>query len=135
MNCSPGIARIGQKSRLPHEVAQVICEDTPEKPSTHGLGTEFITRGEDKADTAHPETVRRFLRSTGPQELRRTLTGALDNIILMAMRKGAAPALRERPGSRRGSAPSSKGLSAKARGKFVSATFGVNRFGEIERRW
>jgi eukaryotic-like serine/threonine-protein kinase len=49
-------------SRLPHEIAQAVCDAQPEKPST-------VTRGE------------------RAEKLRRRLQGDLDNIVLKALRK------------------------------------------------
>jgi serine/threonine protein kinase len=74
------------QSRVPHLIAQVICEQEPEKPSTvinrlqtnpYGASTEIILS---------PEIVSRT-REGQPDKLRRKLRGDLDNIVLMAMRK------------------------------------------------
>src|SRR3712207_6271046 len=73
------------RSRSPHEIAQVICEEAPEKPSTMVNRTELVTRTEGPV-TLTPDLVSRA-RGTRPDELRRSLCGDLDNIILMAMRK------------------------------------------------
>ena len=54
------------KGRAPHEMAQLICETDPEKPST-AAGTHEATR-----------------------KLRQSLEGDLDSIVLMAMRKDPA---------------------------------------------
>jgi Tol biopolymer transport system component/serine/threonine protein kinase len=74
------------KSRSPQEIAQVICETEPERPSTIVYRTELVTRGSDAPVTLTPEVVSKA-RHTRPEELRRTLAGDLDNIILMAMAK------------------------------------------------
>ena len=74
-------------SRVPYEVARVICEQEPEKPST------AISRVE-KAPGAHgepvvsitPESVGRA-RGAQIEKLRNQLAGDLDKIVLMAMRK------------------------------------------------
>jgi Tol biopolymer transport system component/serine/threonine protein kinase len=73
------------KSRSPHEIAQVICEESPERPSTMIGRTELITRN-DGAVTVTPQSVS-AARRTAPDALRRTLCKGLDNIVLMAMRK------------------------------------------------
>lgn len=73
------------RSRLPHEIAQVICDEAPERPSTMVGRTEIVTRIEGPV-TVTPELVGRA-RNSQPDELRRSLSGDLDNIILMAMRK------------------------------------------------
>ena len=75
------------RSRSPHEIAQVICDEAPEKPSTMVQRTELVTRTEGPV-TLTPDLVSRA-RGTRPDELRRALCGDLDNIILKAMRKEA----------------------------------------------
>lgn len=87
------------KSRSPHQIAQVICEETPDRPSTVVGRTELVTR-DDEAITLTPEKVSKA-RGTRPDDLRRTLCGDLDNIVLMAMRK--------EPGRRYGSASALEG--------------------------
>jgi Tol biopolymer transport system component/tRNA A-37 threonylcarbamoyl transferase component Bud32 len=74
------------KTRSPHEIAHIICGEDPEKPSTMVSRTEFVTRGADGAVTVTPEVVSSARRSR-PDELKRLLSGDLDNIVLMAMRK------------------------------------------------
>jgi Tol biopolymer transport system component/tRNA A-37 threonylcarbamoyl transferase component Bud32 len=74
------------KSRSPQEIAHVICDTEPERPSTVVSRTELVTRGTDAPVTVTPEVVSKA-RHTKPEELRRTLAGDLDNIILMAMAK------------------------------------------------
>jgi serine/threonine protein kinase/tetratricopeptide (TPR) repeat protein len=76
-------------SRVPHAIAQIICEQEPQKPST------VINRIEtnpydfsDAADVISPESVSRT-REGQVEKLRRRLQGDLDNIVLMAMRKEA----------------------------------------------
>ena len=70
------------KSNTAHELARVICDDEPDKPST------AIT----KTDRGAPQTAARVeelsrKRSTEPDRLERGLKGDLDNILLKAMRK------------------------------------------------
>jgi Tol biopolymer transport system component/serine/threonine protein kinase len=77
------------KSRSPQEIAAVICDTEPERPSTIVNRTELVTRGSDGPVTLTPELVSKA-RQTKPDELRRTLTGDLDNIVLMAMAKEPA---------------------------------------------
>jgi serine/threonine-protein kinase len=75
------------KSRRPDEVARVICEEEPERPST------ALSRVEDEARSngapAETITVQPLSRISNeqPAKLRRLLSGDLDNIVLMAMRK------------------------------------------------
>jgi serine/threonine protein kinase/TolB-like protein len=74
---------------LPHERARVICEQEPLKPSAVVGHTEVVAHGEaDKptATTITPESVS-HARLTHPDKLRRSLSGDLDNIVLMALRK------------------------------------------------
>lgn len=72
-------------SRMPHEIARVVLDSEPEKPST------AIRRAppeEGKVDKAPltPELVS-GLRSDSPEKLRHRLAGDLDNIVLKAIRK------------------------------------------------
>jgi non-specific serine/threonine protein kinase/serine/threonine-protein kinase len=75
------------KSRSPHEILHVVCEEEPEKPSTAASRVEAVVDpdGATRA-TATPESVSRT-REGQPEKLRRRLKGDLDNIVLMAMRK------------------------------------------------
>ncbi|MBA3438243.1 MAG: PD40 domain-containing protein, partial [Pyrinomonadaceae bacterium] len=74
-------------SRLPEHVAQIICEQEPERPS------QVVTRDEDilPIDPASGElTTLESLcksRTASPDSLRHELEGDLDNIILKALRK------------------------------------------------
>jgi len=77
------------KNRLPHEIAQIISERLPERPST------AISRVEETPEGQVPESTSatQSTASTRPGELaklRRSLRGDLDNIVLMAMRKDPA---------------------------------------------
>jgi len=78
-------------NHAPHELARVIGEQQPAKPSTAAASVEILTRGDDtKPQTAiTPEAVSRA-RDTQPDKLHRLLSGDLDNVILMAMRKEPA---------------------------------------------
>lgn len=77
------------KNRLPHEIAQIISERVPERPST------AISRAEEVAEGGAPESTS-TTQPTGKAragelaKLRRSLRGDLDNIVLMAMRKDPA---------------------------------------------
>jgi serine/threonine protein kinase/tetratricopeptide (TPR) repeat protein len=75
------------KSRRTDEIVRVICEEEPERPSTAVSRVEEVT-GADGATlaTLSPEAISERRRRT-PEQLRRTLRGDLDNIVLMAMRK------------------------------------------------
>jgi serine/threonine-protein kinase len=72
------------KSRRTDEIARVICEDEPERPSTAVSRVDEGTGSE--GATLNPDTISERRRRTSEQ-LRRTLRGDLDNIVLMAIRK------------------------------------------------
>jgi Tol biopolymer transport system component/tRNA A-37 threonylcarbamoyl transferase component Bud32 len=74
------------KSRSPAEMAMVICDTDPVRPSTIVSRTELVTHGADPAVTVTPKLVSQA-RQTRPEDLRKILAGDLDNIILMAMAK------------------------------------------------
>jgi serine/threonine protein kinase len=74
----------------PHELARIICEQEPPKPSTIVGHTEVSARSDTEPPTnITPEVVSRA-RDTQPDKLRRRLAGDLDNIALMALRKEPA---------------------------------------------
>jgi non-specific serine/threonine protein kinase/serine/threonine-protein kinase len=74
-------------NRLPHEVARVVCEEDPEKPSTAARRVEEVpSRDRSGRITLTPELVSKT-RDGEPRKLQRRLTGDLDNIVLMALRK------------------------------------------------
>jgi serine/threonine protein kinase/tetratricopeptide (TPR) repeat protein len=69
------------------EMVRLVCEHEPTKPSDSVNQIEVVTRGHDvPANTITPEAVS-HARTTQPDKLRRELTGDLDNIVLMALRK------------------------------------------------
>jgi serine/threonine protein kinase/tetratricopeptide (TPR) repeat protein len=74
-------------NRAPHEMARVICEEAPAPPSF------IITRPEDvlpKFATGDEATTLKQLYSTRSatiESLRRDLSGALDSIVMRALRK------------------------------------------------
>ncbi len=72
---------------LPHEMARVICEQEPERPSTAIARAETVTRpAQDETVEITPDSISR-MRDTATARLRRQLKGDLDNIVLMALRK------------------------------------------------
>lgn len=76
-------------NHTPSELARVICEEEPELPSVAVNLIEVIpTRNEEPIEIT-PESVS-DARSTTPDQLRRELSGSLDNIVLKAMHKDAA---------------------------------------------
>jgi serine/threonine protein kinase/Tol biopolymer transport system component/tetratricopeptide (TPR) repeat protein len=73
-------------SHQPHELTHAICETEPDLPSVAvNLIEVFPVEGREPTEIT-PETVSKA-RSTTPDQLRRELSGSLDNIILKAMRK------------------------------------------------
>jgi serine/threonine protein kinase/tetratricopeptide (TPR) repeat protein len=74
-------------SRLPQDIARVVCEQEPQKPST-AVARVVTVEGSDGATRTMltPESVSRT-RDGQPDKLRRKLSGDIDNIVLMAMRK------------------------------------------------
>jgi eukaryotic-like serine/threonine-protein kinase len=72
------------KSRLPHEITRIVCEQLPRKPSATVLR---VTDDEDDATrTTTPEEIS-SLRASSPPKLHRHLVGDLDNIVLKALQK------------------------------------------------
>jgi len=74
------------KNRLREEVRRVICDEEPEKPSTAVSRVEEIRTGDGGTVRLTPEVVSRA-RGEEPRRLRRRLSGDLDNMVLMALRK------------------------------------------------
>ncbi|MBI3649595.1 MAG: protein kinase [Acidobacteria bacterium] len=74
-------------SIVPQEIARVICEQEPDKPSTAVKRLEMTQVNAD--DTFAPPTSEALseLRQAQPETLRRQLAGDLDNIILKALQK------------------------------------------------
>jgi serine/threonine protein kinase/tetratricopeptide (TPR) repeat protein len=74
----------------PGELARMVCQEEPPKPSAAVTRVEEVTRtGPDGASSVvrvTPELVS-ALREGDPSKLRRRLHGDLDNIVLMALRK------------------------------------------------
>src|SRR5262249_48581618 len=71
---------------LPQEVERVICESAPERPSVIITRAEEVDVADGETVTITPESVS-STRDGQPEKLRRILSGDLDNIILMAIRK------------------------------------------------
>ena len=75
------------KNRLPYELVRVICEQEPERPSVAVSQIEVLNAiGGAPPLEITPETVSRARNST-PEQLRRQLSGSLDNIVMKALRK------------------------------------------------
>jgi tetratricopeptide (TPR) repeat protein len=75
------------RSRSAYEIVQVICEGTPDRPSSAVTKTVEVTRGAGTV-TLTPEVVSET-REGEPAKLRRRLAGDLDNIAMKAIRKEA----------------------------------------------
>ncbi len=75
------------KNRLPHEIAQIISERVPERPSTAISRVAEVPEG---AASSTPTQSTSKNRHGELAKLRRSLRGDLDNIVLMSMRKDSA---------------------------------------------
>ncbi|HZS04344.1 MAG TPA: serine/threonine-protein kinase [Blastocatellia bacterium] len=73
-------------SSAPSEIARVVCEAEPERPSTAISRVETLPGSAGEPTAITPESVS-LTREGEPERLRRRLKGDLDNIVLMAMRK------------------------------------------------
>jgi serine/threonine protein kinase/Tol biopolymer transport system component/tetratricopeptide (TPR) repeat protein len=74
------------KSHLPDDLVRIVCEVEPDLPSVAvNLIEVFTVEGRDPIEIT-PDSVSKS-RSTTPEQLRRELSGSLDNIVLKAMRK------------------------------------------------
>jgi eukaryotic-like serine/threonine-protein kinase len=74
------------RNRSPQELARVICEEEPERPSVAVAQIEVISVGDAEPIEITPDTVSRARNAT-TEQLRRQLSGSLDNIVLKALRK------------------------------------------------
>ncbi|HEX8686702.1 MAG TPA: serine/threonine-protein kinase, partial [Pyrinomonadaceae bacterium] len=75
------------RNRLPHEMARIICEEEPERPSVIVGRTEESPSPDGPGQVViTPELVSRN-RGATVESLKRELAGDLDNIILKAMSK------------------------------------------------
>lgn len=72
--------------RTVREVERVVCEETPERPSTAVGRSDAIEQEDGSTCAISPEQVS-AARSTRPGSLRRRLRGDLDDMVLMALRK------------------------------------------------
>lgn len=74
------------KNHLPHEVARVICEEDPDRPSTAISRIEEIIGADKNPQFLTPEVVSRNRNST-PETLRHAISKGLDDIVMQALRK------------------------------------------------
>lgn len=79
------------RDRAPHEVARLICEEDPERPSVAigraESGEDFDGDGHRGGGGARGSDLVSDRRSTTPEALRRDLARGLDQIVMKAMRK------------------------------------------------
>ena len=73
------------RSLVPREVERVVCEEEPDKPSVTVGRVEDSSEGGGRKETTTESLSR--ARDTQPDRLRRQLSGDLDTIVLMALRK------------------------------------------------
>jgi len=74
------------RGRSPEEVARVICEQEPERPSVAVNLIEVIPSAGREPVEITPDSVSR-VRDGSLEKLRRQLSGSIDNIVLKALRK------------------------------------------------
>ncbi|HEX8558215.1 MAG TPA: protein kinase [Pyrinomonadaceae bacterium] len=74
------------RSRSPEEVARIICEQEPERPSVAVNLIEVIPSYGREPVEITPDSVSR-VRDGSLEKLRRQLSGSIDNIVLKALRK------------------------------------------------
>ena len=75
------------RTREPGEVARAVCDEEPERPSTAVARVEEPSAAEDEGHPAPSAEVVSARREADPGRLRRRLSGDLDNIVLMCLRK------------------------------------------------
>jgi Tol biopolymer transport system component/tetratricopeptide (TPR) repeat protein len=75
------------RNRAPHEIARIISEEEPERPSDVVIRAREVTTSDGRrVITLTPEEVSRD-RSSSPAELRRELAGSLDDIVMQSLGK------------------------------------------------
>jgi eukaryotic-like serine/threonine-protein kinase len=77
------------RNHLPHEIALIICEVQPEKPSLAIRQIEEVMTQDGKEALITPELVSHN-RNTSIAELHRALDGGLDDIVMQALSKDIA---------------------------------------------
>ncbi|MCC6991893.1 MAG: serine/threonine protein kinase, partial [Acidobacteria bacterium] len=73
-------------ARTPSEIARVICDEEPTRPSVAVARSETVTRSDGTATRVTPESVS-ATRDATPEGLRAQLAGGLDALVLRALRK------------------------------------------------
>lgn len=74
------------ENRSPAELAELISNDDPKRPSTAAVRISPSTVRDDAPTHISPEAISQSREGT-PERLRRRLSGDLDNIVLMAMNR------------------------------------------------
>jgi non-specific serine/threonine protein kinase/serine/threonine-protein kinase len=82
-----GYRAYGSVGSMPHEISNVVCNVEPQKPS---LRVHDNNRQGDSAATLLTREEICALRQSAPAKLQKRLSGDLDNIVLMALRKEAS---------------------------------------------
>ncbi len=77
------------KTRLQQEIMRIVCEESPERPSTVVSRVDEEPVGEGKTRRVDPSTVAET-RDGDLERLRRRLRGDIDDIVLKAMEKAPA---------------------------------------------
>jgi serine/threonine protein kinase len=77
------------KSRLLHEIARVICEEEPTRPSTVITQSEELDRAGTAAPPVTPQSVSQ-VRQTTPVGLKWSLLGDLDSVVMKSLQKEPA---------------------------------------------
>ena len=75
--------------RAPHEMARIVCEQDPQRPSVVVAREETLVSGDGTEKRIDPEEVA-AARDLTVGRLQRSIKGDLDNIVLKALRKEAA---------------------------------------------
>ncbi len=73
-------------SYLPNEITKIVCNTEPEKPSTIIFSGEKSSDEKDNLFQSSPEQISK-MRKAGIDKISKILSGDLDNIVLMALRK------------------------------------------------
>lgn len=73
-------------THTPDEVARVVCDEEPERPSAVVARAERITQADGTTVDVTPASVSER-RDASPEDLRRQMSGGLDDIVLRALRK------------------------------------------------
>ncbi|RMD65948.1 hypothetical protein D6833_02140, partial [Candidatus Parcubacteria bacterium] len=73
-------------THTPQEIERVVCDQEPERPSSAITRVEEMETEDGVSMLLTPENIGKS-RAEQPDKLKRRLTGDLDNIVMMAMRK------------------------------------------------